>query len=128
MFRELLEKLLRHEDLSEDEAAAAMRAGVTASPSNVMPYAKAPTAPMPVQIMYALPSGSERIDHDSSPKLTTMAPTVTTLGHSRVKTCDCFMAAAQTTSSNPAMIKTNQAMRQPSFRFCRAVPVLMALL
>jgi hypothetical protein len=56
-----------------------------------------------------VPSGSERIDHESSAKLAIMVAIVMTEGHKRVKPSDCFIEKAQTTSSKPATPSESQA-------------------
>ncbi|MNN77305.1 hypothetical protein D3C81_1937580 [compost metagenome] len=68
-----------------------------------MPIRNAPTAPMPVQMVYAVPSGSVRIARASNQKLAIMPTRVMMLGTSRVKPWDCFIANAQTISSKPAI-------------------------
>jgi hypothetical protein len=70
-----------------------------------------------------VPKGSERIDQESNPKLTIMPLMVITLGHSREKPCDCFIAVAQTISNKPARTRDIHA-TAASFG-CRAVPVLI---
>src|SRR4051794_27655022 len=74
-----------------------------------MPITNAPVAPMPVHIVYAVPSGRVRIDQDRSTILMIIAAKVMTLGQRRVKPSDCFIAKAQTISQRPAMTRMNQA-------------------
>src|SRR5688500_9796520 len=59
-----------------------------------------PTAPIPVQTAYDVPSGIDRIATASRTKLASIVTIVQTLGQSFVNPSDCFIPAAQTTSSN----------------------------
>jgi hypothetical protein len=72
--------------------AAMMRAPVACSPRIVTPTRNAPSAPMPVQIGYAVPRGIVRIASASKLTLPNMALIVMTVGHRRVKPSDCFIA------------------------------------
>ena len=65
--------------------AAMMRVAFTGSPSAVMPTRNAPTAPMPVQTVYAVPSGSVRIEYESKAKLAIIAVSVMMDAAGRVK-------------------------------------------
>lgn len=71
--------------------AAATRIKLTCSPKKMIPAKKAPTAPMPVQTVYAVPSGSDRIEYDRRAKLMIMVTRVTSDGANRVKPSDNFM-------------------------------------
>lgn len=73
------------------------------SAKKITPTKKAPTAPMPVQIVYAVPRGIDRMAIASKPKLATIATSVTRDGTKRVKPCDCFIVKAHTISRNPAI-------------------------
>ena len=68
--------------------AARMRIALTGSHSIVTPTTKAPTEPMPVQTVYAVPSGIVRMAAASSQKLPTIVTRVMTDGIGRVKPCD----------------------------------------
>ena len=57
--------------------AAATRNRFIGSLRTTMPTRNAPRAPMPVHIVYAVPSGSVFMETDSSPKLAIIATTVT---------------------------------------------------
>lgn len=52
---------------------------------------RAPTAPIPVQTMYAVPGDSTRMDQDNNPKLTAIATRVMIEGSSRMKLWESFM-------------------------------------
>ena len=84
-------------------ARLAMRARLDDSPSSRIPVMAAPTAPMPVQTAYAVPTGSDRIAQDNNTILTIIAVTVMTLGVRRVKPWVYLRPIAHTTSSRPAM-------------------------
>ncbi len=79
--------------------AAAPRPIVSGSPRTATPAAKAPTAPMPVHTVYAVPSGGDFIEIDSSPKLASIVNSVTTDAPGRVKPAESFIVKAQTISS-----------------------------
>src|SRR3546814_2331091 len=64
------------------------RAGEALSANTRIPTVATPTAPMPVQIAYAVPTGIVRNAWVSSHRLTAAAAAVATLGHSRVKPSD----------------------------------------
>ena len=90
--------------------AATIRSSVAGSPMKKIPAAKAPTAPMPVQMVYAVPSGKFFIENESSAKLAMTVMNVITVGTNRVNPSDCFIENAHTTSNRPATIKLTQAM------------------
>jgi hypothetical protein len=90
----------------------------------MIPTMNAPTAPMPVQMVYAVPSGKERIDAARRTKLRTIVTTVTTEGHRRVKPSDCFIEKAQTTSNKPAAMSMIHATAGSLRSNRRAVPDL----
>lgn len=90
--------------------AATIRNSVAGSPMKKIPAAKAPTAPIPVQMVYAVPSGKLFIEKDKSAKLATTVTNVMTVGTNRVNPSDCFIEKAHTTSNIPATIKLTQAM------------------
>jgi hypothetical protein len=94
------------------------------SPRTMIPTMNAPTAPMPVQMVYAVPSGKERIDAARRTKLKTIVTTVTTEGHSRVNPSDCFIEKAQTISSKPAAMSMIHATADSLLLDRRAVPDL----
>ena len=89
--------------------AASTRNGLAVSPRTATPTTKAPTAPMPVHTVYAVPSGSDRIDQASSPKLSSIEINMMVVGQGRVNPSDCFMAKAQTTSNRPAIRSISQS-------------------
>jgi hypothetical protein len=89
--------------------AASTRNGLAVSPRTATPTTKAPTAPMPVHTAYAVPSGSDRIDQASSPKLSSIEINMMVVGQGRVNPSDCFMAKAQTTSNRPAIRSISQS-------------------
>src|SRR3546814_2657249 len=64
-------------------AMHASRAGEALSANTRIPTVATPTAPMPVQIAYAVPTGIVRSAWVSSHRLTAAAAAVATLGHSR---------------------------------------------
>lgn len=90
--------------------AATIRNSVAGSSMKKIPAENAPTAPMPVQMVYAVPSGKFFIENESSAKLAITVMNVITVGTNRVNPSDCFIEKAQTTSNRPAMIKLTQAM------------------
>lgn len=90
--------------------AATIRNSVAGSPMKKIPATKAPTAPIPVQMVYAVPSGKLFIEKDKSAKLAITVTNVMTVGTNRVNPSDCFIEKAHTTSNSPAMIKLTQAM------------------
>lgn len=61
--------------------AANMRIGVAGSPRKYRPATNEPTAPIPVQMVYAVPSGNERIAAESKAKLA-IIPTRVTIEYS----------------------------------------------
>lgn len=93
--------------------AAQMRMRLNCSPMSAMPITNAPIAPMPVQIIYAVPRGRVRIDAASRAKLMTMPSTVIIDGIGLVKPFDCFIAKAQTISKIPAATSIIQAISAP---------------
>ncbi len=95
--------------------AATMRMVFTGSPKKMRPTRKAPTAPIPVQIVYAVPNERVFIDMDKRTKLAIIVTIVMMLGKILVKPRDCFMEKAQTTSNRPAKTKRTHAI-QPSFQ------------
>ena len=94
-------------------AAAAKRMGVAASPRTAMPTRNAPTAPMPVQTVYAVPSGSVFIEIESSAKLAIISTIVKIDGVKMVKPSDRFIEYAQAISRSPAKVKKIQAIATP---------------
>lgn len=62
-----------------------------ASPIKKIPIKKAPTAPIPVQIIYAVPKGILFIEIDKSIKLATIVRIVRIEGTIFVKPKDCFI-------------------------------------
>lgn len=56
-----------------------------------------PTAPMPAQTAYAVPTGRCRTTMASITKPATAATTQTTLHHNRVNPSDCLMASRPAT-------------------------------
>ena len=91
------------------KVAATTRSRLAGSSRKNIPAANAPTAPIPVQIVYAVPSGKLFIENESSAKLAITVINVITVGTNRVKPSDCFIKNAQIPSSIPAMIKLTQA-------------------
>jgi hypothetical protein len=59
-------------------AAATSRDAFADSPRTTTPSTNAPTAPIPVHTVYAVPSGKVLIDIDNKAKLATIATSVTT--------------------------------------------------
>ena len=74
-----------------------------------MPSTAAPTAPMPVQAAYAVPTGSTRMASARNQKLNDAATRTTSEGHSRVKPSEYFMPITQTISRIPATTSTSHA-------------------
>lgn len=91
------------------KTAATIRSSVAGSPMKKIPAANAPTAPMPVQMVYAVPNGKLFIENDNNAKLAITVTNVMTVGTNRVNPSDCFIEKAQTTSNSPATIKLTQA-------------------
>ena len=85
------------------------RATVSDSPKKTMPKMAAPTAPMPVQTAYAVPTGSCRSANPSSQKLRPAAMSVIVVNKCLVKPCEAFMLMAQTISSRPAATRSSHA-------------------
>jgi hypothetical protein len=104
------------------KVTATSRAGDAGSPSTKTPMQNAPTAPMPVQTAYAVPSGSDRIASESRAKLEIITRIVITLGTSREKPADFFIEYAQTISSNPAKKRQIHAMLCGPFSVVQVVP------
>ena len=75
----------------------------------IMPAITPPAAPMPVQTAYDTPRGRVRMAKFRSRKLVTIATTITADGTNFVNPSDIFRETAHTISSNPAIIKYNQA-------------------
>lgn len=75
----------------------------------MIPTIKDPIAPIPVQMVYAVPSGSVRIDIDSNTTLNTMKTIVMILGVNLVNPSDNFIEYAQITSKIPAKTKIAHA-------------------
>lgn len=75
------------------------------SPNITTPAANAPTAPIPVQTTYAVPSGSVLMASARSATEPIIASTVIRDGISSVKPFEAFMATAQSVSRMPAAIK-----------------------
>jgi hypothetical protein len=78
------------------------RGHVAGSPNSTMPSATAPTAPIPVQIAYAVPIGSVFTAIASSTMLTAIAASVPALGQSRLKPSVYLRPMAHTISNSPA--------------------------
>lgn len=79
------------------------------SPRYAIPYITVPIAPIPVQIVYALPIGRVLSEYDSSIKLINIAEMVIIDGYSRVNPTVYFKPTAHTTSNKPAKNKDIQA-------------------
>lgn len=79
-----------------------------------MPIIAVPTAPIPVQIAYAVPMGIARKANAKHTILTLNAATVPTLGHSRVNPSEYQSPTTQTTSNPPATNKYTHPIT-PSF-------------
>src|SRR3546814_7209099 len=75
-------------------AMHASRAGEALSANTRIPTVATPTAPMPVQIAYAVPTGIARSAWVSSHRLTAAAAAVATPGHRRVKASVYFRPIA----------------------------------
>jgi hypothetical protein len=74
-----------------------------------MPNIATPTAPIPVQTAYAVPSGKVLSAHINKPKLPIPDKAVTTLGQSLVKPWLYLRLKAKIISTNPAENKSNHA-------------------
>jgi hypothetical protein len=86
-----------------------IRATVAGSLKKTIPKTAAPTAPIPVQAAYAVPSGRDFIAIPSSQKLSQAATNVTPVYRCLVKPSEAFMLLDQTISSKPATSRINQA-------------------
>jgi len=86
-----------------------IRATVAGSLKKTMPKTAAPTAPIPVQTAYAVPSGRDFIASPSSQKLSQAATNVTPVYRCLVKPSEAFMLLDQTISSKPATSRIAQA-------------------
>lgn len=73
------------------KSAAVTLSAFAASPRKRTPIKKAPTAPIPVQMIYAVPKGMLLMEIDKSVKLATMARIVRIEGMSFVNPKDCFI-------------------------------------
>jgi hypothetical protein len=82
-----------------------------ASWKTTMPASATPTAPMPTQTAYAVPTGRLRSAAASSTKLAVAATTTISVGTRREKPSACFSATAQTISRRPARMRKVQAIR-----------------
>lgn len=87
------------------EAAAKIRRSPIGSCKKNIPIRNAPIAPIPTQIVYAVPRGKVLIAAANRPKLKIMKTIVIILGVSFVKPSDIFIENAQTISNIPAKIK-----------------------
>ena len=96
--------------------AASIRIAVAGSPNIKIPTRKEPIAPIPVQIVYAVPKGKVRIAYANKAKLKIIKTRVIILGPIRVKPSDSFMEYAHTISKIPAKISTIQAMTTSKFK------------
>lgn len=74
-----------------------------------MPRMAVPTAPMPVQAAYAVPTGSAFNEIPNRMKLDQAAAIVRAVKCHRVKPSDAFMLMAQMISRMPAANKINHA-------------------
>jgi len=90
-------------------ASEANRSSVRGSPSNRIPNAAAPSAPMPVHTAYAVPTGNVRTASASRYIEPAIATSVTTLATGLVKPCEYLRPTAQTVSSTPATMSIAQA-------------------
>jgi hypothetical protein len=86
-----------------------IRATVAGSLKKTMPKTAAPTAPIPVQTAYAVPSGRDFIATPSSQKLSQAATNVTPVYRCLVNPSEAFMLLDQTISSRPAISSIAQA-------------------
>src|SRR3546814_12092294 len=91
----------------------ASRAGEALSANTRIPTVATPTAPMPVQLAYAVPPGIVRSAWVSSHRLTAAAAAVATLGHSRVKTSVSFRSIAKPLSEQTAISRQNHYTGKP---------------
>jgi hypothetical protein len=78
------------------------------SPKSIIPKIAVPTAPMPVHIGYAVPSGSVLTETESKYILNTRATIVNALGQNFVNPSEYFKPTAQAISNKPAMSKMIQ--------------------
>jgi hypothetical protein len=79
----------------------------------MLPPITVPTAPIPTQTLYAVPTGMWRIAILKSHMLATMAITVRVVGRGRVNPTVYFKPTAQATSKMPAMLRINHGMIFP---------------
>lgn len=91
----------------------AMRDAERGSPNIAMPKMATPTAPIPVQTAYPVPTGMVLSACANSAKLPTIATSVPTLGQNLVKPAVNFKPTAQAISSNPATINVSQFILAP---------------
>ena len=98
-----------------------MRATSRGSLKKIIPKTTVPTAPMPVQTAYAVPSGMVLRAWERKKKLTIIAATVPRLGQNRVKPLVALSPTAQTISNTPARKRSSQAFNGRS-RFARWQP------
>src|SRR3546814_1757052 len=96
----------------------ASRAGEARSANTRIPTVATPTAPMPVQIAYAVPTGIVRNAWVSSHRLTAAAAAVATLGHSRVKPSVYFRPIANPIRSEEHTSELQSLMRISYAVFC----------
>jgi hypothetical protein len=94
------------------KAIAVMRAIETGSLKTIIPRIAVPAAPMPVHTAYAVPIGRTLSDQASKEKLPDANTKNPMLGHTFVKLLESFNIVAKPTSSNPAVITANHAMRK----------------
>jgi hypothetical protein len=78
-----------------------------------MPAKNAPAAPIPVQIVSAVPSGNICTEDERKQKLVIIVSIVTALTVGLIKPSDCFIKNAQTISKIPAATNVTQAVVPP---------------
>lgn len=94
-------------------SAESTLAKVKDSPKKITPTVNAPTAPIPVHTVYAVPRGNVFIEIESKIKLVTTVIIVITENPSFVKPSESFIVNAQPTSSRPATNRIIQATYTP---------------
>jgi hypothetical protein len=77
--------------------------------NKIIPRIAVPTAPMPVQTAYAVPTGRDLTEKERSPILVIIAEIVKTDGQSLVKPLEYFTPIAHATSKRPAINRIIQA-------------------
>ena len=78
------------------------------SPNKITPAIAVPTAPIPTQTAYAVPTGKDFIAIASNQILVMIAKIVPTVGQSLENPLVYFKPTAQTTSNMPAMTRVIQ--------------------